>query len=308
MHPNVNSMMFLRTPLVQKLPRYLATLPQSVYTTGQISQLIEDYAKAVNDPFDAATEIYLQYMVDKGLIGEIVIEGEKRNMKRYLTLPDTSPFEIACSLKTNSYLSHLAAAYVHGLVPAEPHVICVSVEGSKRAAEEGDLDQEKIDEAFQRPQRQSGAKMRCGNKHFLLLTSIYAERAGIEERRRFSLTGIERTLIDLTVRPAYGGGAGNILRTYKKAISSLSIDRIIKLLEILSYKYPYHQSIGLYLSLAGYCQQKELDKLKKMGMIHSFYLEYEMIDPVYSDEWNIYFPKELVAGTLDPDLEKEPGR
>src|ERR1700733_483275 len=120
--------MVIKTPLIQKLPRYFATISQSVYTEGQISQLIEDYAKAVNDPFDAATEIYLQYMVEKGLIRQILVEGKRRSMKRYLTRPDSSPYEIACSLQHNGYLSHLSAAYLHDLTKEEPAMICVSAE------------------------------------------------------------------------------------------------------------------------------------------------------------------------------------
>jgi len=284
-----------RTPLVQKLPRYLATLSKSVYSGPEISQLIEDYAKAVNDPLDTATEIYLQYMVDNRMIQQIVIEGQRRSMKRYLTRSQPSPYEIGCSLQRNGYLSHLAAAFIHELVESEPDLICISTEGWEREAGYDELEQENIDIAFQKPQRQSGAKMQWKTKHFLLLSGSPADGAGIEQRRYFSLTGIERTLIDLTVRPAYGGGAGNVLNIYKKAITSFSIGTLVKLLDKLPYKYPYHQSIGFYLSLAGFSDRKELDKLKKKGMDYTFYLDYEMADPVYSDEWNLFFPKNLVA-------------
>jgi len=284
-----------KIPLVQKLPRYLATLRQSVYSEQEISQLIEDYAKAINDPCDAASEIYLQYLVEKGAIRQIVITGERRNMKRYLAKTDISLAEIACSLQSGGYLSHLAAAYIHQLTNCEPTVICVSKEGSKRETDSEDLDQEDIDAAFQKAQRQSSAHVQWENHHFQLLSGSYADGAGIEQRKSFSLTSIERTLIDLTVRPTYGLGAANILEIYEKAIPTLHMDNIFALLEILAYRYPYHQSIGFYLSQAGYSNQKELNRLRKMGMKHAFYLDYEMTDPVYSDEWNIYFPQALIA-------------
>jgi hypothetical protein len=286
--------MIIRTPLVQKFPRYLATLQQSVYSEREICRLIEDYAKAVNDPFDAATEIYLQYMVEKGAIRQIVVDGEKRGVKRYLTRTDASRYEIACSLQRNSYLSHLAAAYFHKLVQEEPAKICISAEGAPREANDDGLGQEKIDMAFEKPQRRSGAKMQWDNNVFLLLKGSYAGGAGIEKRKYFSLSSIERTLIDLTVRPAYGGGSVTILEIYKKAIPAFTIGNIFKLLDRLSYKYPYHQSVGFYLSLAGYNNQQELNKLKKMGMDYTFYLDYEMTDTIYSDEWNVYFPKDLI--------------
>lgn len=287
--------MFLRTPLVQKLPQYLATLPQGVYSEMQISQLVEDYAKAVNDPFDAATQIYLQYMVDKGAIRQIVIDGERRSMVRYLTKNAPSQYEIGCSLQHDGYLSHHTAAYLHQLTEKEPPVIYVSAEGPKREKAAEELDQEKIDAAFQRPQRESGARMNWGKNNYLLLAGSHAGGAGVERKTCFSFTGIDRTLIDLTVRPAYGGGAVNVAKMYKKAIHALSFQNIFKLLEKLAYRYPYHQSIGFYLSLAGYNDRGDLDKLKKIGLKYSFYLEYEMTDPVYSDEWNIYFPNALIV-------------
>ena len=152
-----------------------------------------------------------------------------------------------------------------------------------------------LDAAFEKPQRRSGAKMQWESNNFLLLTSLYAGGSGIETRKYFSLSSIERTLIDLSVRPAYGGGARTILEIYKKAILAFTIGNIFKLLDRLSYKYSYHQSIGFYLSLSGYNNQQNLDKLREMGMNCSFYLDYKMIDPIYSDEWNIYFPKDLIA-------------
>jgi hypothetical protein len=228
------------------------------------------------------------------LTRQIVVDSEKRSAKRYLTRTDASRYEIACSLQHNGYLSHLTAAYIHKLIEEEPAEICISAEGAQREASDDGLEQEKIDRAFEKPQRRSGAKMQWDNNLFLLLKASYADGAGIEKRKHFSLTSIERTLIDLTVRPVYGRGPVTILEIYKKAIPSFTPGNIFKLLDRLSYKYPYHQSIGFYLSLAGYKNQQELNKLKKMGMDYSFYLDYEMTDALYSDEWKVYFPRDLI--------------
>lgn len=47
------------------------------------------------------------------------------------------------------------------------------------------------------------------------------------------------------------------------------------------------------LFIAGGIGQKKLHKLKYIPMPYTFYLDYQMRDPVFSDEWNIYFPKDL---------------
>jgi len=47
------------------------------------------------------------------------------------------------------------------------------------------------------------------------------------------LTNLERTLIDVTVRPSYAGGARNVGKAYRNAFSQTSVPRLAKMLEEL---------------------------------------------------------------------------
>jgi len=40
--------------------------------------------------------------------------------------------------------------------------------------------------------------------------------------------------------------------------------------------------------------KKKLLKISEIPRPYTFYLDYEMIDPQFSDEWNIYFPNDLL--------------
>lgn len=78
------------------------------------------------------------------------------------------------------------------------------------------------------------------------------------------VTDLERTLIDVVVRPAYAGGINQVAQAYKQAAHRVDVDHMIKLLKNMQYVYPYHQSIGFLLERAGRTEE-ECRKLKKLG-------------------------------------------
>jgi hypothetical protein len=105
-------------------------------------------------------------------------------------------------------------------------------------------------------------------------------------------TNLERTLIDITVRPAYAGGVGELLKAYRTARNRVSIDRLLGILDELTYVYPYHQAIGFLMQSAGY-EPSDYAKLAAREREYDFYLAHGMEDPLYSKEWRLYYPREL---------------
>lgn len=282
----------IKVPIVKKIPRHLSTLPSKVFSEAELSRVIYDFARAINDPLHTSPEDYIEYLVKYNKLRHIQIKGTQNTFERYL-IGSPSIEEIGVSLKPEAYISHLTAAYIHGLVKYNPPVIYISVEASKRSKQEMRLKQEAIDAAFQKQQRHSAAQFDWDGNRFLLLTSQYTDRKGIT-KNKYPVTNIERTLLDMTVRPLYGGGADTILQAYRNAVGKLDVKCLIKMLEEINFIYPYHQSVGLYLSMSGY-DEKELNYLKSKPMPYRFYLEYGMTNPKYSNEWNIYYPETLIA-------------
>jgi len=104
------------------------------------------------------------------------------------------------------------------------------------------------------------------------------------------VTGLERTLIDIVVRPEYSGGPYQVLEAYRLAKSRMSINVLIATLKKLDYVYPFHQTIGFYMQKAEY-EQERLDRVKRIPMNYDFYLAHGIRETCYDPSWRLYSPK-----------------
>jgi len=113
----------------------------------------------------------------------------------------------------------------------------------------------------------------------MLLSGKDTDQLGVQEvtgtqGETLELTNLERTLIDIAVRPGYAGGTENVLYSYGRAIQKISVDRLTEMIEELNYVYPYHQAIGFYLQRAG-LDFKSLTSLRKLELKYDFFLNTE---------------------------------
>ena len=162
---------------------------------------------------------------------------------------------------------------------------------------EADLEQERIDRAFKGKTRTSKYLFTYKKWTICCLNGINTKNLGVEEieidkEGKLPVTNIERTLIDITVRPIYSGGCGEVLEAYKRAKEKISVDLLVAMLKKIKYIYPYHQAIGFYMQRAGF-EVSSLNILKKIGMKYDFYLDYDIKKKMYSKEWRIYYPQNL---------------
>jgi hypothetical protein len=97
-------------------------------------------------------------------------------------------------------------------------------------------------------------------------------------------------LIDITVRPTYGGGIFQVLEAYRTAKERLSTNRLLATLKKLDYVYPYHQAIGFLMERAGY-EERRYGLLRQPGLKYDFYLSHGMKDPEYSKPWRLFYPR-----------------
>jgi predicted transcriptional regulator of viral defense system len=175
-------------------------------------------------------------------------------------------------------------------------MIYVNYEQAEKYNKNAMLTQERIDRALLNRPRISNNIARYKDYKICLLNGKFTNRTGVTEitilgNEKLFITDIERTLIDITVRPFYSGGIHEVLRAYKKATGKVSINKIAALLQKLKYIYPYHQAIGFYLQRAGVYKESQVQLLKKFDFKYDFYITHQIKEREYSKEWRLYYPK-----------------
>lgn len=205
-----------------------------------------------------------------------------------------SPLEVALSLRPRSYLSHASAMRANGLDPNSDRSTYVNSEQSPKQRSSGVLQQAAIDRAFQNLPRKSKYIFRYKGTEIVMVSGKNTNRLGVVEIEveagiRCSVTQLERTLIDIAVRPSYAGGVQAVLDAFKQALPRVSVGTLEKTLRELDYVYPYHQSIGFYLERAG-ATPEQTAPFRAFGLAHDFYLAHRMENPVRNADWRVYHP------------------
>ena len=228
-----------------------------------------------------------------GIIKKVTLrsEGYKDVDRIIITSLNPSPYHYAISLRNGAYLSHSSSMNILGLTQQIPKVIYVNKEQSPKKKSLDPLTQESIDRAFSNQQRRSKYVFKIENYQIVLLSGKSSKNSGVEIDKFLGVprTCLERTLIDITVRPRYAGGVFKVLEAFKSSISDIDYTKLLTYLNRLDYKYPYHQSLGFYLERAG-AKPVDLKILSDIGIKYNFYLDYLMASPKLDKSWRVYFP------------------
>jgi predicted transcriptional regulator of viral defense system len=232
--------------------------------------------------------------------GELEIASLRPELDRYTPiarylLRGCTPHELASTLKPAGYFSHGTAASLHRLTDQVSRTFYVNSEQSAKPAPTSAVSQPALDRAFKAKQRTSKFVFTHAKSRFVLLSGKNTQRHGVEAMKGPSgemlmVTNLERTLVDLVVRPAYGGGIVEVLEAFRAARGRLNAKKLLATLEALKHLYPYHQAIGFLLARADY-PARDQAPFKSLGFNHDFYLSNAMVKPEFDSSWRIYYPK-----------------
>lgn len=240
---------------------------------------------------------FIEYLSEKGQLQRIEINFPKNKMVRY-TWGHAPTYSLILSWHPEAYLSHYTAVSLHDLTEQLPKTFYLNVEQPRKRSSSRTLTQAGIDSAFKRAMRRSKTIAKFRDFEICLLGSMGEDNLGVvqsvgPEGEEIRLTNVERTLIDITVRPGYAGGVFEVLKAFRTAKGKVSTNRLVAMLKRLDYIYPYHQAIGFYLERAGVYDESSIRLLRKIEMNYDFYLAHGMKTPAYSKEWRLFFPKGL---------------
>jgi len=293
--PRLNRFQVLQhvKPLIIK---FLKNESKNIFSFSDLTDILQKNREAWTLPKKTSSKEFIDFLVARKILNEVKIELPNSTLIKYC-YGEPSIYDIALSINKNSYLSHYTAVFLHGLTENIPKTIYTNTEQSRKFfGPKLDLSQENIDKAFARPMRETNQVARSGNYNIYLLNGKNVDRIGVEEIEvngaKYPVTGIERTLIDITVRPNYSGGVEEVLGAYIAAKGKFSVNRMVSILKKMDYIYPYHQAIGFYLERAGY-GEKVLKLLEKIEIKNNFYLTYQIKNKDYSERWKLFFPKGL---------------
>jgi len=280
-----------------KICEYFDRLENKIFKRNELMLLFSDKSKEWSLPSTLSLKGFIERLLDETKLQINQLEFPHRRETRYVW-GDVSDFQLAQSLKNGSYITHQSAAYLHGLFEGPPQDIFVNFEQSKRI-QKGNLTQEAIDRAFQRPVRVTKNKAAYREITIWLINGMYTDRYGViekigERNEIISVTNVARTLVDIAVRPVYSGGISNVFEAYKRAKGKTTSEELLETLRNMRYIYPYHQVVGFYLEKAGGVEVKNLEALKEIPMNYDFYLAHKMQETAYSKRWRLFYPKDLL--------------
>lgn len=278
--------------------RYFDSAPKKVYLQSEISNVLSENRAFWRLALRTNTTQFLDYLRHTGRLTEHRLKSAEYHkvVTRY-AWGEASVYELATSLAKTAYLSHGTAVFLHGLTDLIPKTLYVNIEQSIKPAPSGRLTQESLDRAFANQQRRSNLSYSYEDWTITVISGKSTSRLGVDpidgpSLEKIEATNLERTLVDIVVRPAYAGGIVQILEAYRAAKERLSTNRLVAYLKRLDYVYPYQQAIGFLMERAGY-DESRYSLLQEMKSPFKFYLTHGLDKPSFNRRWQLYFPRGL---------------
>jgi hypothetical protein len=277
--------------------RFFDELPTRIHRQSDIAGYLTQQRAFWRLSQDTSTRKFIKLLIDDGRLAEIdfPFPSPYKREVRYVW-GSVSLYEVMQTMKPGCYFSYYTAVKFHGLTEQLPKTTYLTVEQFNSSISKGEMSQAAIDRAFKGNPRTSTNTAESKDFRICIVAGRNTDKLGVIEQAvvpdagPLRLTNLERTLIDITVRPVYAGGVFEVAKAFELAKDKLSVNALTAMLKKLKYTYPYHQAIGFYLERAGY-KQSLIDLLRNLPMNFDFYLTHQKGETDYVKAWRLFVPK-----------------
>jgi len=271
--------------------------PLKAYTTYDIQQIFDSERDVWRIANYRNFKHFITFLNNRRILFLDVQKHEARSSeKQILRKKEATPFHVGLTVKKSGYLSNYSAMQIHQLTLQVPKTVYVSEDKYQDAhalkPEDIELEQEAVDGAFSKPQRVAKESYKSkfdGFRYVYLQRKHTSTNIGLIKRKGLSVTDLERTLIDIAVRPVYSGGVFEVIEAYRNAKAKIDLEKLNNYLIELNYIYPYHQLIGFYLDLIG-IPEKDLQIFLDKKTSINFYQTYNLSNKELNKKWGIFHP------------------
>lgn len=224
--------------------------------------------------------------------------------KVYSTSLNHHPYEVALALVPNAYFCFGTAAYLNGLSNQIPKNLYVGKDRHTKKKRGGDIDFDEFDliDQFMKPYRETNKFCLYKDSRITIVERDIETNFGVlknqlellGKKTDIVLTDIERTLIDISVRPDRSGGVLRVLDCFEKAKSKFKIEKLINHYKYYNFAYPYWQRIGFYMDICGYEKFSNIWR-DAFGPAEVMFFSDRLYksDWLIDDKWKVAFPQGL---------------
>jgi predicted transcriptional regulator of viral defense system len=177
------------------------------------------------------------------------------------------------------------ALFLRGTIKKESKKVFLSKERSSSAIAEYNITQESIDKAFAKDGRITSKNSHISGKETVYIETGHYNNLGIDSS--LGIADIERSLIDIAIRPHYYNSIDEIIDIFREVKGKLDIQKLKEYLEKMKFIYPYGQRIGYILEIAGY-DKKQYQLFKNMNMEFDFYLQHGSKRVEFNNRWRLW--------------------
>jgi hypothetical protein len=275
----------------QDIIQYFNESAGKIYALSDISEILNKNRKFWRLTNYLTTDKFIELLINGTELKKHKLKFSSTEFTRY-SWGKIDIINLALSLKKGGHLSHYSAISYHGLTEQIPKTVYISFEQSKKDIKSRELEQSQIDSAFANPTKLSNNYTVYDEQKIFLLNGMYTNQLGVETdtERNVRVTNLERTLIDIAIRPEYSGGIFEVVKAYESASQIVSVNKMMSYLKKMNFIYPYHQCIGFYMMATRKYRDNQLELLRKLDKPMKFYLTHGIEEKSFSEEWNLYYP------------------